>query len=197
MISIATARTGFIDLMTRQARGRGMLGAFLVRSDGSVILQAEIDTEKPLPAIPKDALESSVAGQPTLIPPGITNLVGAVIKLDEIPGAYLYTIRAVDPNVMSALRLMEENSQEYRAMEAGRVSLQVAFGILYLGFALIVLLAAIWTAIAIADRLVRPIRLLISAADTVATGNMNVIVPVRAADGDVGNLSRTFNKMIA
>jgi two-component system, NtrC family, nitrogen regulation sensor histidine kinase NtrY len=190
-------RTGFIDLMTRQARGRGMLGAFLVRSDGSVIVQAEIETEKPLPAIPKDALDSSVAGQPTLIPPGVTNLVGAVIKLDEIPGSYLYTIRAVDPNVMSALRLMEENTQEYRAMEAGRMSLQVAFGILYLGFALIVLLAAIWTAIAIADRLVRPIRLLISAADSVATGNMNVIVPVRAADGDVGNLSRTFNKMIA
>ena len=190
-------RTGFSELVTRQAKGRGMLGAFLVRADGSVITQAEIKTAEPLPAIPKDALASSVAGQPTLIPPGITNLVGAVIKLDEIPGAYLYTIRAVDPKVMSALRLMQENTEEYRSMEAGRTTLQIAFGILYLGFALIVLLAAIWTAIAIADRLVRPIRLLIGAADSVASGNMNVIVPVRAADGDVGHLSRTFNKMIA
>ena len=77
------------------------------------------------------------------------------------------------------------------------MSLQLAFAVLYLGFALIVLLAAIWTAIAVADRIVRPIRLLISAADAVATGNMNVVVPVRSADGDVGNLSRTFNKMIS
>jgi two-component system, NtrC family, nitrogen regulation sensor histidine kinase NtrY len=190
-------RTGFVDLVTRQAKGRGMLGAFIVRPDGSTIVQARIDVEKPLPAIPKDALASSVGGQPTLIPPGVTNLVGAIMKLDNIPDAYLYTIRAVDPKVMSALRLMEENTAEYRAMEEGRTSLQVAFGILYLGFALIVLLAAIWTAIAIADRLVRPIRLLIGAADSVATGNLNVIVPVHAADGDVGNLSRTFNKMIA
>ncbi|NLS16027.1 PAS domain-containing sensor histidine kinase [Rhizobium sp. P40RR-XXII] len=190
-------RTGFADLMTRQARGRGLLGAFLVRRDGTAIVQAEIKTERPLPAIPKDALDSSANGQPTLIPPGVTNLVGAVIKLDEIPGSFLYTVRAVDPRVMNAMRMVEDNTVEYKAMEEGRMSLQIAFAVLYIGFALIVLLAAIWTAIAIADRIVRPIRLLISAADNVASGNMNVLVPVRSADGDVGSLSRTFNKMIS
>ncbi len=190
-------RTGFVQLMTRQAKGRGMLGAFLVRQDGSAITQAEIKTDKPLPAIPQDALESAAAGQPTLIPPGVTNLVGAIIKLDSISGTFLYTIRAVDPKVMAAMRLMEDNTAEYKAMEAGRTSLQIAFAVLYLGFALIVLLAAIWTAIAIADRIVRPIRLLISAADNVASGNFNVVVPVRSADGDVGSLSLTFNKMIS
>ncbi|WP_313618226.1 PAS domain-containing sensor histidine kinase [Agrobacterium sp.] len=190
-------RTGFVDLLTRQARGRGLLGAFLVREDGDAIVQADIETERPLPAIPQDALEKAAAGQPTLIPPGITNLVGAIIKLDGIGGTFLYTVRAVDPKVMAAMRLMDENRDEYKAMEAGRASLQVAFAILYLGFALIVLLAAIWTAIAVADRIVRPIRLLIGAADSVASGNMNVLVPVRAVDGDVGRLSRTFNKMIS
>lgn len=190
-------RTGFVDLMTRQARGRGMLGAFLVREDGAAVAQADITTERPLPAIPQDALQKAAAGQPTLIPPGVTNLVGAIIKLDALTGSFLYTIRAVDPKVMSAMRLMEDNTAEYQAMEAGRASLQLAFAILYLGFALIVLLAAIWTAIAVADRIVRPIRLLISAADSVATGDLNVVVPVRTADGDVGNLSRTFNKMIS
>ncbi|CAH0340696.1 PAS domain-containing sensor histidine kinase [Rhizobium sp. CECT 9324] len=189
-------RTGFVELLTRQARGRGMLGAFLVREDGSAITQADIQTEKPLPAIPRDALQSASAGQPTLIPPGVTNLVGAIIQLDSISGTFLYTIRAVDPKVMAAMRLMEENTAEYKAMEDGRTTLQIAFAILYLGFALIVLLAAIWTAIAVADRIVRPIRLLIGAADSIASGNLNVIVPVRAADGDVGSLSRTFNKMI-
>lgn len=190
-------RQGFVDLMTRQARGRGMLGAFLVREDGSAISQADIDTDKPLPAIPRDALGSAASGQPTLIPPGITNLVGAIIKLDSISGTFLYTIRAVDPKVMQAMRLMEENTAEYQSMEDGRTTLQIAFAILYLGFALIVLLAAIWTAIAVADRIVRPIRLLIGAADSIASGNLNVIVPVRAADGDVGSLSRTFNKMVS
>ncbi|WP_420839926.1 ATP-binding protein [Allorhizobium sonneratiae] len=190
-------RAGFVDLMTRQAKGRGLLGAFLVRKDGSAIVQADIKTEKPLPAIPKDALEKAAAGQPTLIPPGVTNLVGAIIRLEAINGAFLYTVRAVDPKAMTAMREMEDNTIEYKSMEKGRTTLQIAFAVLYLGFALIVLLAAIWTAIAVADRIVRPIRLLIGAADNVASGNLNVVVPVRTADGDVGSLARTFNKMIS
>jgi two-component system nitrogen regulation sensor histidine kinase NtrY len=40
-------------------------------------------------------------------------------------------------------------------------------------------LSAIWTGIAVADRIVRPIRQLIGAADEVATGNLDVSVPVR------------------
>jgi two-component system nitrogen regulation sensor histidine kinase NtrY len=187
---------GFVELLTRQAKGRGMLGAFIVNKEGTILIKADIASETRLPAVPADALAAAVAGRPTLIPPGTTNLVGAIINLGEIDG-FLYTIRAVDPQVMSSLHLMEENANEYKAMEEGRTSTQLAFAIIYLGFALIVLLAAIWAAIAVADRIVRPIRLLINAADNVAGGNLNVIVPVRAVDGDVGSLSRTFNKMIS
>lgn len=189
-------RIGFTQFLTRQAIGRGMLGAFLVRADGSVILQADIETERPLPSIPVDALKDAVNGKPTLIPPGVTNLVGAVMPLQDIKGAYLYTVRVVDPEVMRSMRLMREATQEYQTMEEGRTPLQLAFGILYIGFALIVLLAAIWTAIAVANRLVRPIRILIDASDRVASGNLNVTVPVHAADGDVGSLAQTFNNMI-
>jgi len=189
-------RVGFTQFVTRQATGRGLLGAFLVREDGSVILQADIETERPLPAVPEQALKDAIKGQPTLIPPGVTNLVGALMPLQQISGTLLYTVRVVDAEVMRSMRLMEEATEEYQTLEQGRISLQLAFGILYLGFALIVLLAAIWTAIAVADRLVRPIRILISASDDVASGNLDVVVPVHASDGDVGSLAQTFNNMI-
>jgi two-component system nitrogen regulation sensor histidine kinase NtrY len=52
--------------------------------DGSVILQAEIETERPLPAIPRTGAQDAVKGQPTLIPPGVTNLVGALMPLQQI-----------------------------------------------------------------------------------------------------------------
>ncbi|MDF1779190.1 MAG: PAS domain-containing sensor histidine kinase [Rhizobiaceae bacterium] len=189
-------RTGFNVLVTRQAIGRGLLAASLVRQDGRVVVRADIPTDKPLPVAPSEAFEAAAKGEPVLIPPGATNLVGAVIKLQKIPGVFLSTIRAVDPNVIESMRLMEENTAEYRALEADRRPIQLAFAILYLGFALIVLLSAIWTAIAVADRIVRPIRLLIGAADDVASGDLGVSVPVRSSDGDVGNLSMTFNNMI-
>jgi two-component system nitrogen regulation sensor histidine kinase NtrY len=192
----ALDRSGFEQLLTRQTKGRGLLASFLMNSDGAVIARSEVDSDKPLPALPAEAMKSAVSGKPVLIPPGKTNLVGAIINLDQLD-AYLYTIRAVDPRVLSAANLMEANATEYRVMDEGKVTTQIAYGVIFLGFALVVLLAAIWAAIAVADRIVRPIRLLINAADNVAGGNLNVIVPVRAIDGDVGSLSRTFNKMIS
>jgi two-component system, NtrC family, nitrogen regulation sensor histidine kinase NtrY len=190
-------RSGFVRLMSLQARGRGLLGAYLLRENGDIVLKSDLGTENALPPPPPDALETAKDGKPVLIPPGNSHFVGAIIKMREIPDAYLYTIRAVEPRILESMRLMEANQQRYQAMEANRVPTQIAFALLYFGLTLVVLLSAIWTGIAVADRLVRPIRLLIGAADDVASGNLDVSVPVRSSDGDVGALSGTFNNMVA
>lgn len=189
-------RTGFRQFLTQQARGRGFLGAFVMRSDGTVVLSADVRTARPLPLPPDDALSTAADGNPVIIPPGITNLVGAVLKLREIEDAFLYTVRTIDTEALEAVRLMEQNRDEYDNLERNRSNIQIAFALLYFGLTLILLLAAIWSAIAVANRLVRPIRLLIGAADEVAGGNLEVRVPVRASDGDIGYLSETFNGML-
>ncbi|KKO04722.1 hypothetical protein LCGC14_0085510 [marine sediment metagenome] len=188
--------TGFQNLMTDQAKGRSLLGAQLLRPDGTPFLAADVAVERPLPVPPDDALKQAAEGNLVFIPPGVTNLVGAIIKLRQIANVYLYTVRAVDPEVIAALRLMEERSAEYSSLQSNRFGLQLAFALLYLGITLIVLLSAIWTGIGVADRLVRPIRMLMGAADEVSDGNLSISVPVRASDGDVGSLSNTFNNMI-
>ncbi|WP_193178204.1 sensor histidine kinase NtrY-like [Oricola nitratireducens] len=189
-------REGFRQFLTQQARGRGMLGASVIRPDGTVIHSADIKVERPLPAPPKDALEAAKDGNPVIIPPGVTNLVGAIIKLREIPNAMIYTIRTVDAKVLDAVQLMKQNRDEYTGLENNRTNVQLAFAILYFGLTLIMLLSAIWTGIAVANRLVRPIRQLIGAAEEVSEGNLDIRVPVRASDGDVGYLGETFNSML-
>ncbi|MFZ2102537.1 MAG: PAS domain-containing sensor histidine kinase [Oricola sp.] len=189
-------REGFKQFLTQQARGRGMLGAFVIRPDGTVLQSADIEVERPLPHPPPDALEAAQDGGPVVIPPGVTNLVGAVIKLREIPDAMIYTIRTVDAKVLDAVTLMKQNREEYLGLEANRTNVQLAFAILYFGLTLIMLLSAIWTGIAVANRIVRPIRQLIGAAEEVSGGNLDVRVPVRASDGDVGYLGETFNSML-
>ena len=82
------------------------------------------------------------------------------------------------------------------AFGATPAATQIAFALLYLGLTLVVVMSAIWTGIAVADRLVRPVRQLIGAADEVSTGNLDIQVPVRNSDGDVGYLAQTFNTMI-
>ncbi len=189
-------RTGFRRFLTQQAIGRGMLGAAVLRPDGTVVHSAQISTDEPLPAAPPEAIQSAIDGAPVIIPPGLTNLVGAVIRLREIENAVLYTVRTVDADALDAVRLMQQNRAEYQNLESNQGTLQLAFALLYFGLTLILLLAAIWTGLAVANRIVRPIRQLITASDNVAQGDLDVRVPVKGSDGDVGQLAETFNGML-
>ncbi|MFI0848262.1 ATP-binding protein [Mesorhizobium sp. IMUNJ 23232] len=189
-------RTGFRDFLSQQAVGRALAHAALIRPDGSFIMQAQTQADFTMPEPPAGAVDDAQNGQPVLIEPRTKNIVGAVVKLREFDNTYLYTIRLVDPDVIKARQIVTVNTADYRGLEANRRTTQVAFALLYLGVTLVIVLAAIWTGIAVADRLVRPIRQLIGAADEVATGNLDVSVPVRQSDGDLASLGDTFNKML-
>ena len=187
-------RRGFQALMDSQARGRGLLGASLLRRTGATELAANTGAKNPRPVPPLDAVADADNGRPILISPGDTDLVGAVVKLNELD-LFLYAVRLIDPRVMEAQRLMRDNSDDYYALQDGQTQFKIAFALLYLGVCFIVLLAAIWTGLAIADRLVRPIGRLITAAGEVSQGNLDANVDPRAADGDLRALSETFNGM--
>ncbi|WP_336071420.1 PAS domain-containing sensor histidine kinase [Nitratireductor rhodophyticola] len=188
-------RYGFRDFMTRQAMLRGLADAELVREDGSVIMSAQMVEDIPLPRPGAKAMDLANSSQIAFNEIGGTNLVTAVYKLQDIPDAYLYTGALLDPEVLKARQIVRTNTDEYRSLEGNRGNTQIAFALLYLVVTLAIVLAAIWTGIAVADRLVRPIRQLIGAAGAVSTGDLDVTVPVRSSDGDVGLLGDTFNKM--
>lgn len=187
---------GFQKILTDQALGRRFALAHILNSDGNVVWRANIEGSEALPNVPLDVVETAGDGNPVLIPPGRRSLVGAVIKLRGFSDSYLYAIRRVDEQVLRTLQDMESNTNEYNSLENNRTATQIAFALLYLGLCLIVLLSAIWTGIAVADRLVRPIRQLINASDAVAGGDLDVQVPVKNSDGDVGALAGTFNQMV-
>ena len=125
-------------------------------------------------------------------------MIGGIVRCSTAMTTSSSTsLRPIDPEVLSYLDDEPTASAEYRALEATRFGVQLAFGILYLGVPLVVLLSAIWLGISLANRLVAPIRRLIDAAKQVSQGNLAVRVPARGSDGDLGALGETFNTMTA
>ncbi len=57
-------RNGFIQLMTLQCAGAPLLGAFLVRDNGDVVVQSDTGMESHLPPPTKDSLEKAPDGKP-------------------------------------------------------------------------------------------------------------------------------------
>src|SRR5690606_11105299 len=75
----------------------------------------------------------------------------------------------------------------------GRVS--CGFGLVYIGFALILVLAAIWMGLWFAERLSRPVGRLAGAAQRVGSGDLDVQVVEEEGDDETAMLGRVFNQM--
>ena len=156
--------TAIASYLTNQARLRGLSTVQLIRNDRSLIVQGETTSNLPAPPAPAEIFAKLDSGEPALIAPGTTNLVGGVIKLTGFENVYLYLARPIDPTVIRNLRLTEENAAEYQRLQENRFGVQVAFGIVFAGVALVVLLSAIWIGLRFAGSIVSPIRRLIGAA---------------------------------
>lgn len=121
--------------------------------------------------------------------------VRALMPLPGVFDAYLYLVRPVDGEAARVLTQARTMAENYNRLEEQRGDMQLLFASLYIGFAVIVLAAAIWLGIAVADRLARPIGRLAGAADRVAKGDLHARVPESKGDDEIATLSRAFNRM--
>lgn len=187
--------TRFDAFFAGQAQLRGIVAAFLLKADGTVVTRVILVPDVNILLPPNDVYAKADQGEAVLIAPGRSNLVGGIVKLDAYDGMYLYVARTVDQRVLDYQRLAEEGASEYSQLERSRFGVQIAFALVYLGVALVLLLSAIWIGFGFANRLVSPIRRLISAADQVSKGNLYVEVMTEKSEGDLANLGTTFNNM--
>lgn len=188
----------FQNFMNSVAALRGIPGVYLLKPDGSMIAQATFQFSSNFPPPPVEAIKQAGSiSDPVLISPGSTNVVGAVVRLQNYKDVFLYIARDIDPKVIRYIAQTSASVDEYKNLAATKLGVQIAFAMLYLGLALVLLLSAIWLGIGFANRLVAPIRTLIDAADEIGQGNLDVTVPFRSADGDLGALGATFNTMTA
>lgn len=189
--------TRFDSFFQTQTTLRALGGAFLMKPDGTVITRVVISPDVEVLLPPVEAFEQAKGGEPVLIAPGVSNLVGGVMKLSAYDDMYLYVTRPMDKRVVDYMRLAEDGASQYTRMEQSRFGVQVAFALVYTGVTLVLLLSSIWIGFGFANMLVAPIRRLIGAADQVSKGNLYVQVETDKSAGDLANLGATFNNMTA
>ena len=193
----ATQPGQFENLLLVQAGLRNLPAAFVIDASGRANVSAIMDDKIAFRAPPPSVLERAGAGQVVLMHSPETSRIAAVKKLEKIPGAYLYVIRGLSPQVVAFVGRASAGMAEYQALRRSRGGLQVAHGLMYFMIALTTLLAAIWIGLWFASRFVAPIRRLIQAAQQVSRGNLEVELPIRRGEGDLRRLSLTFNTMTA
>ncbi|MEG3171354.1 ATP-binding protein [Sphingomonas sp. ZB1N12] len=116
-----------------------------------------------------------------------------------LPGSdelFLYAGRVEDTKQMSEQTARaSEVLTSYRSLLARARSLQLRFNAALLAISLLIVGIAVWIALAVADRLVRPVGELVDAARRVAAGDLTARVPDPRSRDEVGTLANAFNQM--
>ncbi len=116
-----------------------------------------------------------------------------------LPGSdelFLYAGRVEDTKLLSEQTTRaNEVLTSYRSLLARSRSLQLRFNAALLLISLLIVGIAVWIALAVADRLVRPVGELVDAARRVAGGDLTARVPDPRSRDEVGTLANAFNQM--
>ena len=175
---------------------RGLREAYLVDGTGELRARGDrsylFDFEQPSP---KEILDAKAEGF-LIIEDWANNEFRALVPLSSFVDRYLYISRDVDGEILSLLDETQETVRLYQQLESERGRVVFEFGLIYLGFALILILAAIWMGFWFAERLSGPIGRLTGAAQRVGTGDLDVQVLEEDGDDEIAMLGRYFNQMI-
>ena len=189
---------GGVRVLLGQAQGqiqRGLREAFVIDSAGEIRARGErsylFDFEEPPEGAFAEARESGVA----IVEDWDNNEFRALVPLDAFADRWLYVSREVDGELLSLLDETQETVRLYQQLESERGRVLFEFGLLYLGFAVILILAAVWLGLWFAERLSRPVGRLTAAAQRVGTGDLDVQVREEEGDDEISMLGRYFNQM--
>jgi two-component system nitrogen regulation sensor histidine kinase NtrY len=183
-------------LMTLQGRLRSLNEALIIDRAGHVLAAADLETLPPSEIdIPDHRFEAARQSDAVILPMPNPDHIRAMVRLDPEADTFLVTSRNVDARVIEHMNTTEGAAALYEQLEGRRFNIQTLFSLIFIVIALLLLFAAIWGALILATRLVRPISTLVNAAGRIGAGDLGTRVPEGDQGDEIGMLSRAFNRM--
>ena len=168
-----------------------------IGSDGSQNTAAVVspDDERKGDWIAPEYLERIDAGE-DLIVAIKPDRIEAVTLIYAEPRAYLYASRAESVPTFTLGAKAQSVLDDYRALELRSRSLQLQFNITLYFVSLLIIGITVWVALIVADRLVRPVTNLVTAAQKIADGDLSArVTEIDLREDEIGSLSQSFNRM--
>jgi two-component system nitrogen regulation sensor histidine kinase NtrY len=191
----------FERLLNDDASQLGLPEAVVLDSSFRVLAHTMLSFAMEREAIPAPAIEKARKGEIALLRSEADDRVRALLRIEPpvgeiMPNLYLFVGRFVEPGVLRHVERAQGALNQYKQLESARSDIEITFALIFVVVALLLLLASVWVGLHFATQLVRPISLLIAAAERVRGGDLSARVPEVDATGDeIGSLSRAFNRM--
>lgn len=162
-------------------------GAIRVRGERSYEFDFEYPTEGEIAQAEDDGL--------LIIEDWDNSELRALVPLGNFVDRFLYISRDVEGDLLNLLDETQKTADLYHQLENDRGRVMFEFGLLYLGFVLILVLAAMWLGMWFAERLSRPVGRLTVAAQRVGAGDLDAKVLADDGGDEISQLGQYFNQM--
>ncbi|QNM83192.1 HAMP domain-containing protein [Sphingomonas sabuli] len=123
--------------------------------------------------------------------------LSVLTPLEGSKDTYLYAAKWVDPELGAQVLRANRVLDDYRVLQSRSRTNQLQFNAALLLGSLIIVALAIAAALRLADRLVRPVGQLVTAAGKIEEGDFSVRVPVTETEDEIEMLGHAFNRMTA
>ncbi len=144
--------------------------------------------------ITEDVINQLIAGESYVVT-AKANKIEAVTLLDRESQVFLYAARDSDMLALSQWERAQSVLADYDNLFTRSRSLQLQFNIALFVVSLFIVGLALWIALAVADRMVRPVGELVYAAKRITEGDLATRVPAPIEKDEIGTLGRAFNRM--
>jgi len=179
-----------------QARNLSEAAVIMIGKDGTrrLLAGANLDSRPIALRLPQASVSELREGRARVVTDA-GDRVETVVRLDPDDEVYLYASRGVSPTVLASVARTKAARGDYETMVKRSRSLQLQFNAALLIVSLLIVGIAIFIALKIADRIVRPVSELVGATRRVTGGDLSARVESPRTQDEVGMLASAFNRM--
>ncbi|SDF71714.1 two-component system, NtrC family, nitrogen regulation sensor histidine kinase NtrY [Limimonas halophila] len=186
----------FERLLAQQASVRSLTEAVVFHTSGRVIAKAGLSLLLDFSGnIPTWAMQRARQGEVVTLTAETDDRVRALVQLDTLSNAYLYIGRLIDPKVLEHMDRTQGAVRLYDQLQGKRSDIQITFALIFMVVALLLLMAAVWVGLSVANHLTRPIGGLMRATDNVRAGDLTARATPPATNDELQSLTTAFNRM--
>ena len=187
----------FADFFGRQVLYRNLSEAAIINigKDGQIRTLALVNPyDRPLDRVVTGDKIAALRTRPS-VPVPSSDRVGSLTKLEFGPNTYLYASRVFDPQFQQQIQRGNAVQKDYKALLDNSRRNQLRFNLALLLGSLVIVGLAIFAALRLADRLLRPVGELVNAAGRIEEGDFSARVPIEEQEDEIATLATAFNRM--
>lgn len=181
--------------LIQQAVFREVPILYIVKSDGTILAKAEQPSAPAYRPPTQLMYENARGGALTMDLWEAADILVVLNKLENYQDAYLYTGKYMEPDIIASMNRISRVENSLGRLTTGQGQINNIFLLTYIQAAILLLVAAIWLALVLANRIVKPLGQMVQAAEKVRSGDLSTRVSVSGVWDEMSDLASAFNRM--